>query len=165
MTGEIPHEPSGIGVLAGESPVSRTITCPNCHWNGRVTLHVAAGVEGYTCPHCGHSGTIGSTKKEGLDRMTTDNTAAPTLRSVAALRQEAANATSYIEQQRLIAAAEAAQAQVLRAQAADRETDLAAQVISPITPVAVHEMHSTATDWLGAQRSEERRVGKEGRSR
>ncbi|HEY0645647.1 MAG TPA: hypothetical protein VGD39_19685, partial [Nocardioides sp.] len=33
-------------------------------------------------------------------------------------------------------------------QAADRAGDRAAQVISPITPVAVHERHTAATDWL-----------------
>ena len=152
MVDSIPGESLGIGVLAGESS-ARTVTCPNCHQTRRVTVHVTAGVAEYTCPNCGHTGTIGTPKKsnrEGLQRMT-DTTAVPTSRSVAALRQAAARATTLAEQQRLVAAADQAQAEVLQAQAAAREVDLAAQLVSPITPVAVHERHSADTDWLGDQ--------------
>jgi hypothetical protein len=78
-----------------------------------------------------------------------DTPAAPDSRSVAALRQQAAMASSYSEQQHLMGAAEEAQRTIVQQAARDRETDLAAQVISTVVPGRVHELHTTATDWLG----------------
>lgn len=77
-----------------------------------------------------------------------DNPAAPDSRSVAALRQQAAVAPSYAEQQRLVAAAEVAQRQVLHRATLDREIDLVAANTTTIVPGRVHELHTTSTDWL-----------------
>jgi hypothetical protein len=78
-----------------------------------------------------------------------DNPAAPDSRSVAALRQQAAMASNYADQQHLVGAAEEAQQAVLRQAALDREIDLVAANTTTIVPGRVHELHTTATDWLG----------------
>lgn len=72
-----------------------------------------------------------------------------TSRTVSALRNQAALAPTFAEQQQLIVAAEQAQGEVLRAQAAERETDLLASVTSQVIPGRVHELHTASTDWLG----------------
>jgi hypothetical protein len=78
-----------------------------------------------------------------------DTSAVPDSRSVALLRHQAAITTDYAEQVRLTQAAEEAQQQINRAAALDRETDLGASAISILVPGRVHELHTTATDWMG----------------
>lgn len=78
-----------------------------------------------------------------------DNPAAPDSRSVAALRQQAAMAPTYAEQQYLVTEAENAQQIVLRQAALDREVDLVAANTTEIVPGRVHELHTAGTDWLG----------------
>jgi Zn ribbon nucleic-acid-binding protein len=141
-----PHN-AGISLVSGESAATREIMCPRCHTKSRVTIRSSGGMEQYTCPHCGHNGTLGSTSKEGSSMA--DTSAVPDGRSVAALRHEASQATSLAEQQRLVAAADAAQAEILRTQAADREVELASSVVAHVMPGRVHELHTAATDWIG----------------
>jgi hypothetical protein len=80
-----------------------------------------------------------------------DIPAAPDSRTVAALRHQASLATDYAEQQRLIQAAEDVQLGLQQQAARERETDLAASLITPIVPGRVHELHTIATDWIGTE--------------
>jgi hypothetical protein len=64
---------------------------------------------------------------------------------------EASRATTLAEQERLVGAAEQSRNDQLTATAAEKSLDLASAVIRDVlTPVAVHEHHTAATDWLGS---------------
>jgi hypothetical protein len=75
----------------------------------------------------------------------------PTPADVTELRRQAAQAPHVAEQHRLMAAAEAAQDEINRSHQAARETDLGARIAADhLTPAPVHELNTSATDWLGA---------------
>lgn len=75
---------------------------------------------------------------------------APQSSDVARLLNEAASATTFSEQQRLVGEAEDARTQIAATAAHEREVDLASAVVADrLTPVRVHEHHTASTDWLG----------------
>lgn len=74
----------------------------------------------------------------------------PDSRDVQRLLSEAAHAPTLGEAQQLVAQAEHLRGQLHTEAAAQRDVDLAgAQVRELLTPVAVHEHHTAATDWIG----------------
>lgn len=74
----------------------------------------------------------------------------PDSRDVQRLLIEAGNAPTIGESQRLVTEAENLRTVLAEKIAADRGLDLAHAVIDErLTPVAVHEFHTAATDWIG----------------
>lgn len=66
------------------------------------------------------------------------------------LLSEASKAPTVAEAQQLLAQAEAARSQLRQAHVASRDLDLSDTLVqSRLTPVRVHEHHTTATDWIG----------------
>lgn len=69
---------------------------------------------------------------------------------VTSLLREAARAETLESTQRYVAAADAAQREITAQAAAERDVDLGNAIIRDhLTPVAVHEHHTAATDWVG----------------
>lgn len=75
----------------------------------------------------------------------------PDSRDVQQLLVAARNADTFEEAQRLVGAAEELRTQVTAASRAEFDIDFATAVVAErLTPVAVHEHHTAATDWIGS---------------
>lgn len=75
----------------------------------------------------------------------------PDSRDVQQLLVAARTADTFEEQQRLVGAAEELRTQLTAASRAEHDIDFATAVVAErLTPVAVHEHHTAATDWIGS---------------
>lgn len=121
--------------------VTKHLTCPNC--GQQVTVHIVFG--GYVCPLCGYKGHSGGAETKEGRRMARPSDVTDRLR-------EASRADSLADTTRLVAEAQQIQGQFLAEAAADREVDLGNAIVHDhLTPARVHELHTAATDWIGAE--------------